>query len=573
MKKNLWLIFAIFLLSVFFNAAAQGEKIALKELPEKYRIWLEEVDYIIIHTERDVFLRLTTDRERDLFIEAFWKHRDPVPETVENEYKIEHYRRLSYVNRVYAAAGKPGWKTDRGRIYVLLGEPKEVRVFQGSDSYYPSEVWYYQGIKNPNLPPAFYLLFFQKSRIGDYVLYDPVTDGPWSLFAGHDLEGNLVGNYEEAYAKLENIEPHLASVSLSLIPGESASNIPSLASSLLLSTIEDAGRENVKDLYANKFLAYKEFIETDYSTNFIESEYQVYINRARSGVHFVHFSIELQQINMINHGGIITADLQLNCIVIDESRNPIYQFEEIITLRLKEDQFKMIRQRPLCIAEAFPLIPGNFRIMVLLKNTVSKEFCSFEKELTIPSIIDKPLIGPMLLAFNAVQTSSINGENRPFVFCHHILYSQSNRVFLRNDKFYVFFQIEGLLLQDLKKSYVTFNFFKEGKEVLFMKFPIVKYDLVPNMPIANVFETFSLDGLESGYYTVYVSLLNEEGNEIANNKEQFVISPLAYLPRPWVHSKSIVDSGESQTSFIIGQQSMNSEKIEEALSWLEKALT
>src|SRR3569832_2772464 len=89
-----------------------------KELETPYRKWLnEDVFYIITDEERAAFKRLQTDEEREQFIEQFWLRRDPTPDTVENEFKEEHYRRLAYANERFAA-GKPGSKTDRGRIYI-----------------------------------------------------------------------------------------------------------------------------------------------------------------------------------------------------------------------------------------------------------------------------------------------------------------------------------------------------------------------------------------------------------------------------------------------------------------------
>ncbi len=89
------------------------------ELSKTYKKWLnEDVVWIITDEERAAFKQLTNDEERDNFIEAFWQRRDPTPDTEENEYKEEHYRRIAYANEHFAA-GIPGWKTDRGRIYIM----------------------------------------------------------------------------------------------------------------------------------------------------------------------------------------------------------------------------------------------------------------------------------------------------------------------------------------------------------------------------------------------------------------------------------------------------------------------
>ena len=103
----------------------QAEKLR-KELETPYKKWLnEDVVYIITDEERAAFKRLQTDEEREQFIEQFWLRRDPTPDTVENEFKEEHYRRIAYANEHYAS-GIPGWKTDRGRIYIMYGPPDEI---------------------------------------------------------------------------------------------------------------------------------------------------------------------------------------------------------------------------------------------------------------------------------------------------------------------------------------------------------------------------------------------------------------------------------------------------------------
>ncbi len=91
------------------------------ELSKTYKKWLnEDVVWIITDQERAAFKQLSNDEERDNFIEAFWQRRDPTPDTEENEYKEEHYRRIAYANEHFAA-GIPGWKSDRGRIYIMYG--------------------------------------------------------------------------------------------------------------------------------------------------------------------------------------------------------------------------------------------------------------------------------------------------------------------------------------------------------------------------------------------------------------------------------------------------------------------
>jgi GWxTD domain-containing protein len=135
------------------------EKQLRKELATPYRKWLnEDVTYIITDEERSAFVRLQTDEEREQFIENFWLRRDPSPDTVENEFREEHYRRIAYANEHYAS-GIPGWKTDRGRIYITYGPPDEIDDHSSGGSYerppeegggetstYPFQQWRYRYI-------------------------------------------------------------------------------------------------------------------------------------------------------------------------------------------------------------------------------------------------------------------------------------------------------------------------------------------------------------------------------------------------------------------------------------------
>ena len=134
---------------------------ALKqELSKPYKKWLDEdVSYIITDEERAAFKQLSNDEERDNFIEAFWQRRDPTPDTEENEFKEEHYQRIAYANEHFAA-GVPGWKTDRGRMYIVFGKPDEIESHPSGGSYerpmeegggetstFPFEQWRYRYIE------------------------------------------------------------------------------------------------------------------------------------------------------------------------------------------------------------------------------------------------------------------------------------------------------------------------------------------------------------------------------------------------------------------------------------------
>ena len=126
----------------------QREHAALARIPNPYENWLkEDVAYIIDDRERAAFKSLQTNEEREKFIEQFWERRDPTPGTLENEFKEEHYRRIAYANEHFASDFLPGWKTDRGMIYIVYGPPDEIETHPAGDAATgkpPYEQWRYR---------------------------------------------------------------------------------------------------------------------------------------------------------------------------------------------------------------------------------------------------------------------------------------------------------------------------------------------------------------------------------------------------------------------------------------------
>src|SRR5438477_1450377 len=149
------------------------------ELNKAYKDWLEkDVAYIITDEERKAFKKLQTDDERERFIEEFWRRRDPDPDTDENEYREEYYERIAYANEHFAS-GIPGWKTDRGRIWIMYGKPDETESHPsggaynresyeggGSTSTYPFERWFYRYL--PGVGSGIEIEFVDPTGSGEY---------------------------------------------------------------------------------------------------------------------------------------------------------------------------------------------------------------------------------------------------------------------------------------------------------------------------------------------------------------------------------------------------------------------
>jgi len=149
------------------------------ELKKAYKDWLEkDVTYVITDEERKAFKKLATDDERERFIEEFWRRRDPDPDTDENEFKEEYYERIAYANEHFAS-GIPGWKSDRGRIWIMYGKPDERETHPaggnyerpsyeggGNTSTYPFEIWFYRYL--PGVGSGVEIEFVDPTGSGEY---------------------------------------------------------------------------------------------------------------------------------------------------------------------------------------------------------------------------------------------------------------------------------------------------------------------------------------------------------------------------------------------------------------------
>lgn len=158
--KTLKLVLGLFLLMlVLANCSAKGKSV--RTMPPEDKLFLSEVRYLISKKEIRIF-KNTPPEERQKFIEEFWKVRDPDPSSEENELRDEYYRRIEQANHLFHEGGS-GWLSDRGRIYILLGEPERRDVYPSGYSFYepPVEIWYYT-----NFP----IIFVDENREGMYKL-------------------------------------------------------------------------------------------------------------------------------------------------------------------------------------------------------------------------------------------------------------------------------------------------------------------------------------------------------------------------------------------------------------------
>jgi len=561
--KRKFLVLSI--IAILLSNSAFSEKKSADKLPQKFREWLEEeVVYIISSIEKSVFLQLETDRERELFIEAFWKHRDPTQGTPLNEFKEEHYRRIDYANYHFGRGlPKPGWKTDRGRIYIILGEPGDIERFTGETQITNTEIWFYQGLTKFGLPPGFFLVFYQKYGIGEYVLYSPSNDGPQALMTSYYGDR---ADYLAGYQALKKINPSLARVSLSLIPGETTRfGRPSLSSDLMIQNIHNVPQKNLKDKYAEKFLLYKDMVEVEYTANYIDNDSSVKIFKDPSGIYFVHYAVELMRFSVQQYQGEYSTHLNVNGRVSDSDGKTIFQYGESFPVKIDEAELKQLSYRPFVLYYMFPLLPGNYRMSVIIKNEVSKEFTSLEEDISVPADEPELRMSSLILGYKVDRISSDSDSLAPFRIGPDQIYHQPRRIFLPEDQLYVAFQILGLSSDLAERSVIKFEFFK-GEENFFSSTRNVS-DYQDRL---NFNQEFSLKTFKPDHYRVKVVLVDGD-RELRSEWEEFDITPASMFPRPWVYYRRLSPVDDPSYSDILGRQFFNKGEIEGARILFEKA--
>ena len=566
MKKKLillsWLI--LFLISVL-PAFSNKEKKLPKDLPERYKKWLQqEVVYIITPKEKEVFLQLEGDRERNMFTDAFWKVRDPEPSTPKNEFREEHYGRINYAN-LWFGRGTPtqGWRTDMGRIHIKLGEPNSIEKYENLTQVYPTIVWFYQGLGEYGLPNSFNVVFFKKYGTGDYETYSPIKDGPQILLV-HYLGDPR--DYLGAFNQLRNIQPQLAQVSISLIPGEPMPSLsPSMASEILMSNIEVKPHKAVEDQYAEQLLKYKDIIEVEYTANYIGSDYLVSVIPEKSGVSFVHYLVEPKKLSVNFAENKYYTVLEISGKVTDLEGKTIYQYNKSIPIEFDEEQLEKIKTKPFRLQDTFPLIEGNYKFNLLLKNKVSKEFTSVEKDLLVSSFESSEEMTSLILALSAKNVLSIK-SNKPFKVEDIQLYPSARNEFTIHDRLIIFFQIPGISGELRESGRLEFLFYKGEQEFLRKAKEIKSY------PKKGQFlEEFSLEKFPPAIYRVEVSVLSKENKEILFEQAHFSVSFAEVIPRPFLYSELAPSSLDPLTDYILGGQYFNKGNHEQAEYFLGKA--
>ncbi len=380
-------------------------RLKIENLPGPHRDWIdEEVRWIITDAEREVFLRLDSEARRDRFIRAFWGQRDPSPGTEQNEYRDLHYERYQYVNQNFGRQQpRPGWDTDRGRIWILLGRPQSINRLPNTNLAVPVEIWFYSVDPALGVPPFFYLIFFRDRGVGGYRLWSPTMDGVRGLLnpagkqslaraAGPDSAlGSLgLGATEEdrAVAMLRQVDLELATAAASLVPGESGfGGVSPLRSEIVLNRVLALPtRLMPRADWAYNVLTGVTESEVRFETLPMESAVVALLDP--SGDPFLHTVTRTQgdRLNLNNYEDRYYVTFEFSSSVRDEELRFLQQAEPVtLQADLDEETARRLRGGPVQYMDRSPAVPGVYTVDVVLENNLTREYARAEHRVRVPA--------------------------------------------------------------------------------------------------------------------------------------------------------------------------------------------
>ena len=391
-----------------------------RNLPPRYRHWLtQEVNYIIGSDERKQFLMLASDGERDNFIQAFWDVRNPDPGAATNAFKEEHYRRLEYVNHTFGSrVTDDGWRTDRGRIYITLGPPKQRAEYLSAKNVHELAIWFYE-TTTPALPPHFYIVFYKRTPADEFRLYSPYQDGPVRLVATLEAMNDQKKSLSILQKSLGN---EVARISLSLLPSE-PTNLddysPSLESDVLLSTI--AGLPD--NPLTQELRAERRSRERVTSSVFLErnqTELQLATFRDAHGQplvqYLLHYRAPDDTLVGALPGGASGYSMTMQTSVLAADGSPLFQDDQKLGGKLSDEQMLLARRKRFGAEGTLPLAPGEYDVVTTLTNDLTHVAVRQKRHVAVPNPAASRLHVTELAAFSAHPPERQVGSVPPFTF-------------------------------------------------------------------------------------------------------------------------------------------------------------
>ena len=538
----LWLLVSGWMLGVFvppvLKAAPQEDKklskaekhrqkALQKEMESPYKKWLEEeVPYIITAEERAAFKKLNTDDEREQFIENFWERRNPNPGSPENEFKEEYYRRIAYANEHYAS-GIPGWKTDRGRIYIMYGPADEVDSHPSGGSYerppeegggttstYPFEQWRYRYIDG--IGTNIILEFVDPTMTGEYHLTIDPGEKDALLHVPNagltDMEAMGMASKADRFTRTDGM-------TIGRSMGGEPESMEEFTRLDLYAKIFSPPEVKFKDLKAvvtSKISA--QLLPFDVRTDFIRVTDETVLTP-------ITVQVAYRDLQFQNKDGVMHGVMDIYGEFTSLGGRNVSTFEKGLVTDVPEHEFQRAMERKAVYQYAVPLRPGRYKLSLVMKDDLNGHMGSMEIGLVVPHFDEDKLSNSSLILADLIQpqpTSQVG--TGPFVIGGTKVRPSVNQTFTRDQNLGIYMQVYnlGLDAKTHKPSLdVEYQLLKDGKTLLAqgedaakLKDASQQFTLEKQMPLSV---------LQPGKYTVQIKVKDNIKNQTVSPSTTFEV--------------------------------------------------
>jgi len=383
----------------------QKIKKTLKELDTPYKTWLnEDVVYIISPAERTAFLQLETNEERESFIESFWLRRSSNPDLPDNDFKEEHYRRIAYANEHFAS-GIPGWKTDRGRIYIIWGKPDEIDSHPtggtydrpmdeggGSTTTYPWETWRYRYLEG--IQENVELEFVDPSGSGEYHLtMDPGEKDALLHVPGAGLsllESMGMASKADRFTRSDGM-------TMPTTLGGTPSSLNEFTRLELYSKVQRPPEVKYKDLEAlvtSRLV--RDQVHFTYRTDFL---------KVTSDTVLVPITVQIphHQLSFKSKDGVHSAQMNIFGRVSTLTSRSVQTFEDSVARDIPDSLFQQSLKTSYIYQKALPLRPGLYRLDLVIKDVESGNVGAVNTRLAVPRYDEEKLAASTIILADQIE--------------------------------------------------------------------------------------------------------------------------------------------------------------------------
>jgi GWxTD domain-containing protein len=510
----------------------QARKLAKESAP--YTTWLtEEVPYIITKEEHDAFLRLATNEEREQYIEEFWRRRNPDPDSPENAYREEHYRRIAYANERFSS-GIPGWKTDRGHMYILWGPPDEIESHPsggtydrppeqggGSTTTYPWELWRYRHLED--IGENIELEFVDPSSSGEYHLtMDPGEKDALARVPGAGLStGEMLGLYTKAQ--------RFTNTNGTTLP------VPIGGLSAGMDEFDNMERYFKVQRPLEHFKDLAEMVSVRILRNQIHMDYRFDFLRVTHDSVLVPITLQVanRDLSFRAKDGVQSAVLNLYGRITTLSGRVVQTFEDVVSRDFPDSLFQSSANLSSIYQKSVPLRSGLYRLDVVIKDAQSGNVGVIDAALRVPLYEEESLDASSLILadqIHPVPTSQIGQGS--FVLDSHKVRPRINPEFSATDKMGIFLQVYNLKLDaESHKTNVSIAYriledhqqvWKQDESSEQFRQTREQMTIERNLPLAS---------LTPGRYSLEVYVIDLLTNQTVTRTADFTVKALS-TPKP-----------------------------------------